>query len=149
MFSSSAPSRAFKVHEFVAHTTEVLCMAVSPKTGQVLATGGDDCKVNIWDVKSATNIRSLGSNKAAVESLCFDPDDTVVVSGSESGALKVFDLNEGRLSRNLVGHKTNITCLQYHPISEYVVSGSKDCAVKVWDVRNKECLSLLELKRLI
>ena len=39
MFSSSAPSRAFKVHEFVAHTTEVLCMAVSPKTGQVLATG--------------------------------------------------------------------------------------------------------------
>ena len=134
-------SGAFKVHEYVAHTTEVVSLAISPKTGQVLATGGDDCKVNIWDVKTAGNIRSLGSNKAGVESLCFDPDDTIVVSGSASGALKVFDLNEGRLSRNLVGHKTNITSLQYHPISEYVVSGSKDCNVKVWDVRNKDCLS--------
>lgn len=134
-------SSAFKVHEYVAHTTEVVSLAISPKTGQVLATGGEDCKVNIWDVKTAGNIRSLGSNKAGVESLCFDPDDTIVVSGSASGALKVFDLNEGRLSRNLVGHKTNITSLQYHPISEYVVSGSKDCNVKVWDVRNKDCLS--------
>lgn len=131
----------FKVHEYVGHTTEVVSLAISPKTGQVLATGGEDCKVNIWDIKTAGNIRSLGSNKAGVESLCFDPDDTIVVSGSSSGALKVFDLNEGRLSRNLVGHKTNITSLQYHPISEYVVSGSKDCNVKVWDVRNKDCLS--------
>ena len=131
----------FKRHEFVAHTTVVNCVSISPKTGRILATGGDDCKVNIWDVSNASNVRTLASNKAPVECLCFDPDDQIVVSGSKSGALKVFDLNEGKLSRNLIGHKTNITSIQYHPISEYIVSGSRDCNVKVWDVRNKDCLS--------
>lgn len=32
----------FKAHEFVAHTRKTNCVAVGPRSGQVLATGGDD-----------------------------------------------------------------------------------------------------------
>lgn len=32
----------FKAHEFVAHTNKANCVAVGPRSGQVLATGGDD-----------------------------------------------------------------------------------------------------------
>lgn len=32
----------FKAHEFVAHAVKTNCVAVGPRSGQVLATGGDD-----------------------------------------------------------------------------------------------------------
>ena len=126
--------------EFVAHATEVKACAVSPKTKSLLASGGDDCKVNIWNVSNSVSIWSLGNNKSPVEKVCFDTDELNVVSGSVSGALKVFDLNEGRLARNLGGHKVNVTSLMYHPYGEFIVSGSQDCTMKVWDVRNKTCI---------
>jgi len=136
--NSSAPV-LFKLQEFIAHATAVSCLTVGPSQ-TICATGGADCKINIWDVASGNNLRTLGSNKSAVESLCFAPSEQCIVSGSSSGSIKVFDLHEGRY-RNLGSHKTGVTSVQYHPFSDFVASGSRDTTVKVWDVRNKECVS--------
>ena len=116
------------------------CLCFGPKSNQVLATGGEDHKVNIWRVGSVSNIWTLGYNKSPIECLCFDSEELCVVSGAMNGSLKVFDLNEGRLARNLGSHSVNATTLQYHPYGEFVVSGSVDCTMKVWDVRNKTCI---------
>ena len=129
-----------KVHEFVAHSTSVRCLALGPKSNQVLATGGDDCKVNVWLVGNAMNIWTLGLNKSPIDCLCFDSEEKNVVSGAMNGSIKVFDLNEGRLARNLGGHRVNVSSIQYHPYGEFIVSGSMDCSMKVWDVRNKTCI---------
>ena len=129
-----------KVHEFVAHATEVNCINFGPKSQQVFATGGEDCKVNIWKVDNAANLWTLGQNKSPVQSLCFDVEEQYVVSGARNGSIKVFDLTEGRLARNLSGHQVNTTCLEYHPYGEFIVSGSTDHSMKVWDVRNKTCI---------
>ena len=131
---------AFKIHEFVAHSTEINCLSFGPKSHQVLATGGNDCKVNIWKVGNAANIWTLGQNKSPVSCLCFDAEEQYVVSGAVNGSIKVFDLNEGRLARNLSGHQVNTSSIQYHPYGEFIVSGSVDCSMKVWDVRNKSCI---------
>jgi len=136
--STSAPV-LFKLQEFIAHATAVSSLTVGPSQ-TICATGGADCKINIWDVASGNNLRTLGSNKSPVESLCFAPSEQCIVSGSSSGSIKVFDLSEGRY-RNLGTHKTGVTSVQYHPFSDFVASGSRDTTVKVWDVRNKECVS--------
>lgn len=126
--------------EFAAHSTEVKCAVLSPKTKTLLATGGEDCKVNIWNLSNSVNVWSLGNNKSPVERVCFDTDEQNVVSGAVNGSLKVFDLNEGRLARNLGGHQVNVSSIMYHPYGEFIVSGSLDCTMKVWDVRNKTCI---------
>ena len=131
---------AFKIHEFVAHSTEINCLSFGPKSHQVLATGGNDCKVNVWKVGDAANIWTLGQNKSPVSCLCFDAEEQYVVSGAMNGSIKVFDLNEGRLARNLSGHQVDASSIQYHPYGEFIVSGSIDCSMKVWDVRNKSCI---------
>jgi katanin p80 WD40 repeat-containing subunit B1 len=87
-----------------------------------------------------SNIWTLGSNKSAIECLCFDSEEQCVVSGSTNGSLKVFDLNEGKLARNLGQHPTTVHSIQYHPYGEFIVSGSADCTMKVWDVRSKTCI---------
>ena len=130
----------YKLHEFVAHDTEVNCLAFGPRSHEILATGGEDTKVNIWRVGSAKNLWTLGSNKSAVECLCFDDNEQCVVSGAVSGSLKVFDLNEGKLARNLRGHQVNVSSIHYHPYGEFIASGSADTNMKVWDVRQKQCI---------
>ena len=59
---------------------------------QVVATGGDDRKVNLWRVTNAGNYWSLSGHTSPVQCLCFDPQETYVVSGSQGGSLKVYDL---------------------------------------------------------
>ena len=86
-----------KVHEFAAHATNVNCATLGPLTGQVLATGGDDKKVNVWRVGSPSSVWSLGGNTSAVEKVCFDSEEQFLVSGSKGGSLKVYDLTEGKV----------------------------------------------------
>jgi len=131
---------SFKVHEFVAHANDVTCISIGHVSNQVLATGGDDNKVNIWRVGKSSNIWSLGGNKKPISSLCFDRQEQGIVSGSEGGSLRVYDLSEGKLARNLKGHMTSITSVDYHPYGDFIVSGSADTNMKVWDVRNKSCI---------
>ena len=109
-----------RVQEFVAHSTQVNCAAIGAKSTQVLATGGEDMKVNIWRVGSVSNIWTLGHNKSPIECLCFDSDEYCVVSGAYNGSLKVYDLNEGKLARNLGTHQVSVTSVQYHPYGEFL-----------------------------
>jgi katanin p80 WD40 repeat-containing subunit B1 len=130
----------YKLHEFVAHSTQVNCVTIGPQSIQVLATGGEDSKVNIWRIDNALNIWTLKQNKSSIESLCFDNDEQYLCSGAMNGSLKIFDLNEGKLARNLRGHQVNVTSIHYHPYGEFIVSGSYDNSMKVWDIRNKSCV---------
>jgi hypothetical protein len=128
-------------YEFSAHEKNVHSAAVSPKSCQIIATGGADAKVNIWRVGSRANIFSLSSKRASpIESLCFDSDEMCVISGASGGSVNVYDLSVGQLVRCLGGHNSGVTSLNYHPYGEFLVSGSQDCSMKFWDVRNKSCV---------
>ena len=43
-------TKATKVQEFVAHGSAVNCLQIGRKSGSVMATGGDDKKVNVWAI---------------------------------------------------------------------------------------------------
>lgn len=40
----------FLTEDFIAHSSNVNCLALGHKSGRVLVTGGDDKKVNLWAV---------------------------------------------------------------------------------------------------
>lgn len=42
--------------EFEAHTSSVSCSALGKSSGRLLATGGEDCRVNLWAVSKANCI---------------------------------------------------------------------------------------------
>ena len=50
--AESAPSggRAYPMQEFVAHSGPVRVARLGTKSGQVLATGGEDKRVNVWKI---------------------------------------------------------------------------------------------------
>ncbi|CAM9824071.1 unnamed protein product [Hapterophycus canaliculatus] len=133
--------RGFKAHEFVAHASKTNCVAIGPRSGQVLATGGDDKqRVNVWRIGRASSIWSLTGNSSAIESLRFDPTEGFLVSGRAGGAVKLFDLSAGKMTRHFRGHMSNVTVIDCGSFDRrFVTTGSMDCQVKLWNVETKEC----------
>ncbi len=125
--------------DFAAHDGAVRCVALGQKTGQVVATGGDDCKMHLWRVGQPASWGSLSGLKRPCRSLAFDNAEQAILVGTESGVLKQFELSSLKVLRSLKGHKSGITALAWHPYDgNLCVSGGADTVVKVWDVRQKE-----------
>uniref|UniRef100_A0A672F546 Katanin p80 WD40 repeat-containing subunit B1 n=1 Tax=Salarias fasciatus TaxID=181472 RepID=A0A672F546_SALFA len=120
-----------------AHGGAVTCAALSRGSGRLLATGGADCRVNLWAVSKDSCIMSLTGHKSPVECVQLNPSEEQVAAGSQSGSIRVWDLEAAKLLKTLMGHKANVSCLSFHPFGNFLASGSSDTNIKLWDIRKK------------
>ncbi|XP_009392835.2 katanin p80 WD40 repeat-containing subunit B1 homolog KTN80.4 isoform X2 [Musa acuminata AAA Group] len=132
--------RAYKLQEFVAHSSNVNCLKIGRRTSRVLVTGGEDHKVNLWAIGKPNAILSLSGHISAVESVSFDSSEVLVAAGAASGSIKLWDLEEAKIVRTLTGHRSNCIAVDFHPFGEFFASGSLDTNLKIWDIRRKGCI---------
>ncbi|KPJ15144.1 Katanin p80 WD40-containing subunit B1 [Papilio machaon] len=140
--------RSWKLQEFVAHKANVNCLAMGHKSNQVLATGGDDKKVNLWAIGRQSCLMSLSGHTTPVECVCFGHSEDLVCAGSQTGALKIWDLEAAKLIRTFTGHKGAIKCMDFHPYGDYLTTGSCDSNIKLWDTRKRGCIVTYSSHRL-
>ncbi|KAI6077458.1 Katanin p80 WD40-containing subunit B1 [Aix galericulata] len=133
-------SRLAFMKEITAHSSNVSSLVLGKSSGRLLATGGDDCRVNIWSVNKPNCIMSLTGHTSPIESLQININEELIVAGSQSGSIRVWDLEAAKILRTLFGHKANICSLDFHPFGSFVASGSLDTNIKLWDVRRKGCV---------
>uniref|UniRef100_A0A6I8NC36 Katanin p80 WD40 repeat-containing subunit B1 n=1 Tax=Ornithorhynchus anatinus TaxID=9258 RepID=A0A6I8NC36_ORNAN len=128
------------LEEIVAHASNVSSLVLGKASGRLLATGGDDCRVNLWSINKPNCIMSLTGHTSPVESVRLNTPEELIVAGSQSGSIRVWDLEAAKILRTLMGHKANICSLDFHPYGEFVASGSQDTNIKLWDIRRKGCV---------
>lgn len=83
-------------------TTPISSVAASP-TG-LLATGGWDNQVFVWDYPSRWRLEIFLGNRESIESLAFTPDDRYLLSSSRDGMVRRFDLRAALEMRKLSEH---------------------------------------------
>ncbi|XP_074523370.1 katanin p80 WD40 repeat-containing subunit B1 [Halichoeres trimaculatus] len=137
MAAANTTKISWRLQEFEAHSRSVSCLSLAKSSGRLLATGGEDCTVNIWAVSKANCIMSLSGHKNPVECVLFKVSEEQVVAGSRSGSIRVWDLEAAKSLRTLMGHKANITSLGFHPFGDFLASSSSDTNIKLWDIRRK------------
>lgn len=125
---------------FTAHSGRVQCARLGEKSGQVLATGGEDKRVNIWKVGKANALVSLTGHTSPVECLVFDKQEEVLVVGCGGGSMQVWNLEYRKMAGTLSGHRTACVAVEFHPYGEFFASGSADTNLKIWDLRRKSCI---------
>ncbi|XP_027137187.1 katanin p80 WD40 repeat-containing subunit B1 [Larimichthys crocea] len=128
---------SWRLQEFEAHSSSVSCLSLGKSSGRLLATGGEDCRVNLWAVSKANCIMSLTGHKNPVECVQMNSSEDQIVTGSQSGSIRVWDMEAAKILRTLMGHKANITSLGFHPFGDFLASSSMDTNIKLWDVRRK------------
>ena len=140
MSTAAASRRPFKFQEFAAHAGNVRCVSIGRKSCQVIATGGDDKKVNVWALGKPNALMSLSGHTSPVECVTFDSQEEVIVAGATSGTIKLWDCDQAKAIRTLVGHRSDCLSLDFHPYGAFFASGSLDTNLKVWDIRRKACI---------
>ncbi|KAJ3333383.1 WD repeat-containing protein 90 [Blyttiomyces sp. JEL0837] len=144
--SSKAPTIGSKIHDLAAHSSVTTCLRISPKSGKIMVTGGEDRKVNLWTLGRTAPVlvdtpqQSLSGHASSIESVTIDWPEEIVVAGSSSGTIKLWDLEHAKVVRTMMGHKQAVSSVEFHPFGEFFASGSADSSVKIWDIRRKGCI---------
>ncbi|MEM9908046.1 MAG: NACHT domain-containing protein [Cyanobacteria bacterium P01_D01_bin.44] len=69
--------------------------------GQLVASGGLDRTIRVWEVKTGTCIQTISNHSEPISSLAFKPNGQVLASSGESGIIHLSAIKTGRLLQEL------------------------------------------------
>jgi WD40 repeat protein len=100
---------------------------------RLLATGGSDNTVRVWDVATGTELRRLQGNLQPVWALAFKPDSSTLASGGSDALMHLWDARTGHERELLVGHTRPVRSVAFSPDGQLLASGGDDNAVSLWE----------------
>ncbi|OMH81861.1 Protein tipD [Zancudomyces culisetae] len=127
------------------NNSEIHSIAVSPMGG-ILAVGGIEPSVLLYDVDTGTLKGKLRGSGAGINDVTFSSDGAIVAAASSDNSIYIWASNTGRLIKAFTGHISKVVVARFTLDMKILVSASNDRTVKVWDVKSgnyNEALSIV------
>ena len=122
--------------QLLGHVNGVLAVTYSPN-GKVLASGGADRTIKLWDAATGQKLATLEGHTLSVRALAFSPDGKRLASGAgrnQQGEVKLWDVDSGQTRADCKGHVGPVGYVAFSRDGDTVASGSDDKTIKLWDV---------------
>ena len=105
--------------------------------GKVLATGGFDGLVRLWDMATGGELLHPIQEPESVVSAAFSPDGRVVAIASLDQTIKLWELATGRELDTLRGHESGVWPVTFSADGRRLASGGDDKTVRLWNTGPK------------
>jgi WD40 repeat protein len=122
------------MHLIQAHKGRVCALAYSPN-GKLLASGGEDKQVCLWNLTTGAETTFRLSHTGCVCALAFSPDGKLLASGGEHSELFLWRTFAGTCTA-LAGHSEVVAALAFHPHGRTLAAASGNHMRLFWEVEN-------------
>lgn len=141
--SSLSRLKADGTQIFRGHDDGVRAIALN-RAGTLLATGGDDGTLQIFDLTQPNRPQiSIRDRGAAIRSLAINPSATSLGIGMLDGSIRLWDLRQQKpVSSRIPAHTATVSALSFDAAGR-LVSASSDGSVKLWNLESNQPPSAL------
>ncbi len=113
--------------------------------GRLLASGGRDNHLRIWELATGTEITSINTQHTkdtleGISTVAFSPSNPIVATGGWDGLIKLWDINSSTQINIFNGHDYLVTSLAFSSNGNFLASGSWDNTVKLWNVKTGQLI---------
>jgi WD40 repeat protein/tRNA A-37 threonylcarbamoyl transferase component Bud32 len=141
---------------FLGHKGPVYAAVFSPEGKELIASGGYDRRVILWDPTKLKQIRFqpkqndrepesdpavvavLSGHTAGVRAVQFSPNGKLLLSAANDNTVRVWNVESATLRKTLRGHAGQVSSCVLMPDGQHVLSGSHDHLAKIWDIAGYE-----------
>ncbi|MEL6383987.1 MAG: TIR domain-containing protein, partial [Cyanobacteria bacterium J06626_18] len=113
------------------HTDAVWSAVYSPN-GQLIASGGFDEVVRLWN-QDGTPIGQLEGHTDAIWSVAFSPDGQLIASASSDGTVRLWDRQGNSLGQPFQVSQGHVKSVAFSPDGTQIVTGDQLGSVRLWD----------------
>jgi len=101
----------------------------------ILATGGYDHTIKLWQAHTGHCIRTLQHEDSQVNALDRTPDKTMLASCGYM-SIRLYDLNSNSCTPviNFEGMMKNVTRLGFQEDGKWMFTAGEDCRIRIWDM---------------
>jgi WD40 repeat protein/tRNA A-37 threonylcarbamoyl transferase component Bud32 len=137
-----------QLHQLTGHTGDVRAIQFR-SDGGVLASGGFDGAVRLWDLGKGTEIRNIPAHDGLVERVCFLPGGRRLLTCGgpmesakpprEGGAAKLWDAETGRELKCWQGGEwIDLICSVPSKNGRFAAAGGRDRTVRLWALTEEQ-----------
>ena len=101
---------------------------------KMLASGGDDTVIHVWDAVSGVQRRALAGHQAPIRTLAFSPDGQLLASAGEDTRIILWNTATGAISKILSGSAGVVNALVFDPRRVFLISATDTGEISLWNI---------------
>lgn len=110
---------------------EIDHLASESTIGYRLASGGEDCKVRIWNLHKRSSTAILESHSSVIRSLEYSSEENALVSGSRDKTVTIWDARTWKIRRTILAFEEVESC-GFVKEGKFVFTGGETGCVRLW-----------------